>query len=43
MLKLFTMVLWFSSERIAMQSIIIDSTQKNVSGDVKLKIYKGKC
>ena len=32
--------LWFSSERIAMQSII-DSTQKNVSGDVKLKIYKG--
>jgi argininosuccinate synthase len=32
--------LWFSSERIAMQSLI-DTTQKNVSGDVKLKIYKG--
>ena len=32
--------LWFSSERKAMQNII-DSTQKNVSGDVKLKIYKG--
>ena len=31
---------WFSSERIAMQSLI-DSTQKNVSGEVKLKIYKG--
>ena len=32
--------LWFSSERIAMQTII-DSTQKNVSGEVRLKIYKG--
>ena len=32
--------LWFSSERIALQKII-DSTQKNVSGDVRLKIYKG--
>ena len=32
--------LWFSSERKAMQNII-DSTQKNVSGDVKIKIYKG--
>jgi argininosuccinate synthase len=31
---------WFSSERIAMQSLI-DSTQRNVSGEVKLKIYKG--
>ena len=31
---------WFSSERIAMQSLI-DSTQKNVSGEVKLKIFKG--
>ena len=31
---------WFSSERIAMQKLI-DSTQKNVSGDVRLKIYKG--
>ena len=30
----------FSSERIAMQSLI-DSTQKNVSGEVKLKIFKG--
>ena len=32
--------LWFSSERKAMQNLI-DSTQKNVSGEVKLKIYKG--
>ena len=32
--------LWFSSERVAMQKII-DSTQKNVSGDVRLKLYKG--
>ena len=32
--------LWFSSERNALQKII-DSTQKNVSGDVKIKIYKG--
>ena len=32
--------LWFSSERFAMQSLI-DTTQKNVSGDVRLKIYKG--
>lgn len=32
--------LWFSSERISMQQLI-DSTQRNVSGDVKLKIYKG--
>ena len=32
--------LWFSSERNAMQKIV-DATQKNVSGDVKLKIYKG--
>jgi len=31
---------WFSSERIAMQKLI-DSTQKNVSGDIRLKIYKG--
>ena len=31
---------WFSSERIAMQKLI-DSTQKNVSGEVRLKIYKG--
>ena len=32
--------LWFSSERIAMQSAI-DITQKNVSGEVRIKIYKG--
>ena len=32
--------LWFSSERRAMQNLI-DSTQLNVSGDVKLKLYKG--
>jgi len=32
--------LWFSSERKALQKII-DSTQENVSGEVKLKIYKG--
>ena len=31
---------WFSSEREAMQQLI-DSTQKNVSGDVKLKLIKG--
>ena len=31
---------WFSSERIALQKLI-DSTQKNVSGEVNLKIYKG--
>ncbi len=32
--------LWFSSERLAMQELI-DSTQKNVDGEVKLKIFKG--
>jgi len=32
--------LWFSSERQALQKII-DSTQRNVNGEVKLKIYKG--
>ena len=32
--------LWFSSERKSLQKII-DSTQKKVSGDVKLKIFKG--
>ncbi len=32
--------LWFSSERLALQNLI-DSTQKNVNGDVKLKLYKG--
>jgi len=32
--------LWFSSERDAMQKLI-DSTQLNVTGDVKLKLFKG--
>ena len=32
--------LWFSTERYAMQKLI-DSTQINVTGDVRLKIYKG--
>ena len=32
--------LWFSSERQSLQKII-DSTQINVSGDVRLKIFKG--
>ena len=32
--------MWFSSERDAMQQMI-DSTQKNVTGDVKLKLFKG--
>ncbi len=32
--------LWFSSERQAMQRMI-DETQKNVTGDVKLKLFKG--
>jgi len=32
--------LWFSSERAALQNLI-NSTQLNVSGDVKLKLYKG--
>ncbi|MDC6447997.1 argininosuccinate synthase [Alphaproteobacteria bacterium] len=32
--------LWFSSEREAMQKMI-DSTQLNVTGDVKLKLFKG--
>ena len=31
---------WFSSERIAMQQLI-DSTQKKVNGQVKLKVFKG--
>ena len=31
---------WFSSERKAMQQMI-DSTQLKVTGDVRLKIYKG--
>jgi len=32
--------LWFSSERLSMQ-ILIDSTQKKVTGDVRLQLYKG--
>ncbi len=32
--------LWFSSERYAIQKLI-DSTQKNVNGEVKIKIFKG--
>ena len=32
--------LWFSSERLAMQKMI-DITQLNVIGDVKLKLFKG--
>ena len=32
--------LWFSSERVALQNLI-DSTQSNVNGDVKLKLFKG--
>lgn len=33
---------WFSPEREAMQ-IMIDSLQKDVNGDVRLKLYKGNC
>ena len=32
--------LWFSSERKSLQKTI-DETQKNVSGDVKIRLYKG--
>ena len=32
--------LWFSSERIAIQKLI-DSTQSNVNGEVKIKLFKG--
>ncbi len=32
--------LWFSSERLAMQKMI-DSTQSKVTGEVKLKLFKG--
>ncbi len=31
---------WFSSERLAMQALVTE-TQKNVSGTVRLKLYKG--
>ncbi len=32
--------LWFSSERFAIQNLI-DSTQKKVNGEVRLKVFKG--
>ena len=32
--------LWFSSERVSMQSLI-DTTQQRVTGDVKLALFKG--
>ena len=31
---------WFSSERKALQNLI-DSTQENVNGEVRIKIFKG--
>ena len=31
---------WFSSERVSMQKLI-DSTQINVTGDVRVKLFKG--
>ena len=31
---------WFSPEREAIQSMV-DESQKNVSGEVRLKLYKG--
>ena len=34
--------LWFSPEREMLQSLI-DESQKNVSGEVKVKLYKGNC
>jgi len=33
---------WFSPEREALQTFI-DKTQENVTGEVKLKLYKGNC
>ena len=32
--------LWFSSERLSMQSLI-NSTQEKVTGEVRLKLFKG--
>ncbi len=32
--------LWFSSERLSMQSLI-DTTQKKVTGDIRLQLFKG--
>ena len=34
--------LWFSPEREMLQSMI-DTSQKNVTGEVKVKLYKGSC
>jgi argininosuccinate synthase len=33
---------WFAPERIALQKLI-DESQKNVTGDVRVKLYKGNC
>ncbi|HEB74579.1 MAG TPA: argininosuccinate synthase, partial [Candidatus Desulfofervidus auxilii] len=33
---------WFAPEREALQTFM-DKTQENVSGEVKLKLYKGQC
>jgi len=34
--------LWFSDERLCMQALV-DETQKHVSGDVRVQLYKGSC
>ncbi|AOJ07159.1 argininosuccinate synthase [Burkholderia mayonis] len=34
--------LWFSDERLCLQALI-DASQKYVSGDVKVQLYKGSC
>jgi argininosuccinate synthase len=33
---------WFAPERVALQKLI-DESQKNVTGDVRVKLYKGNC
>ena len=33
---------WFAPERVALQKFI-DESQKNVTGDVRVKLYKGNC
>ncbi|GIS84280.1 MAG: hypothetical protein CM1200mP16_05800 [Nitrospina sp.] len=33
---------WFSPERVLVQQMM-DEMQKNVTGDVRLKLYKGSC
>jgi argininosuccinate synthase len=33
---------WFAPEREALQ-VLIDETQKGVTGDVRVKLYKGNC